>query len=168
MLRIKDLKFLDWIDAGAVLFSTCSKRQCMALIVGTDGRVVGTGYNGSPPGMPHCTDGACPRLHNNSPAGSDYADCIATHAEANCLMYSDRSLRAGGTLYVTGTPCYPCAKLIASSGISRVVTRNDQTFEAWPKVKSFLFEAGLVIDEVFSEPVGQGIGDQRSTDLSVA
>ncbi len=52
---------------------------------------------------------------------SDYSDCPALHAEANALMMSDRSLRAGGTIYITSHVCFTCAKLIANSGLKRVV-----------------------------------------------
>lgn len=47
------------------------------------------------------------------------------HAEANALLHSPRSL-AGSTLYVTHFPCHECAKLIASSKISRVVYLYDK------------------------------------------
>lgn len=121
----KDTKFLLWCINGAKIFSTCSKAQYMAIVVGTDGRVLGTGYNGAPPNVKHCIDGGCPRAINNVPSGTpyDYGDglCVATHAEPNALMHSDRSARMGGTLYVNGVPCFGCSKLIASSGLSRVV-----------------------------------------------
>lgn len=57
----RDEKFLRWCAAGAGLFSTCSRGQYMAIIVGPTGRVVGTGYNGGPAGYRHCSDGGCPR-----------------------------------------------------------------------------------------------------------
>ena len=103
-----------------------------------NGRVAGVGYNGSPPGIGHCTDGACPRLTDNSPNGSQYDNCIAQHAEANAIIWSDPALRSGGTLIVNGPPCFGCAKQIASSGIVRVVFSPDENYQDWPKVKDFL------------------------------
>jgi deoxycytidylate deaminase len=35
----------------------------------------------------------------------------------------DRSKYEGGTLYCTRVPCFTCAKIIANSGITRVVLR---------------------------------------------
>lgn len=47
--------------------------------------------------------------------------CPTLHAEANALSVCDRSQREGGTMYVTSAPCFPCAKLIANSGLARLV-----------------------------------------------
>lgn len=58
------------------------------------------------------------------PAYSAYDNCIANHAEANALLYADRTAIEGGSLYVTDEPCRGCWKLIANSGLVRV---------AWPK-----------------------------------
>jgi dCMP deaminase len=115
-----------------MLFSTCTRRQYAAFIVDPTGRVVGFGYNGSPPGQAHCTDGACPRANSSVAHGSPYdageGRCIAVHAEANALLFSDATARAGGTLYVNGPPCADCAKLIAASGIARVVHTPDDAY----------------------------------------
>lgn len=50
-----------------------------------------------------------------------YADCPSLHAEANALSVCDRVQREGGTIYVTSAVCHACAKLIANSGLTRVV-----------------------------------------------
>lgn len=50
--------------------------------------------------------------------------CISNHAEANCLLHADRSRIEGGTIYVSAKPCLGCAKLIANSGLNRVVWRT--------------------------------------------
>jgi dCMP deaminase len=55
------------------------------------------------------------------PAYSDYDNCIANHAEVNALLYADRSKVEGGTLYITAEPCTGCRKVIANSGVLRVV-----------------------------------------------
>lgn len=140
----KELRWLEWCVAGARLFSTCSRRQYMALVLSPNGRVVGTGYNGSPPGLPHCVDGGCPRaVANTSPHGAPYADCLAVHAEGNALLWSDRTAREGGTLYVNGPPCWDCAKLIAGSGIRRVVHTPDDAYADFERVASLLADAGV-------------------------
>lgn len=117
-----------WLSACALLaplFSTCERRQYAAFLVDPGGRVVGFGYNGSPPGRPHCGDAPCPRLSADVPPGAPYdagpGRCISVHAEANALLFSDQVARAGATLYVNGTPCPDCAKLIAAAGVVRVV-----------------------------------------------
>jgi deoxycytidylate deaminase len=52
--------------------------------------------------------------------------CPTLHAEANALSVCDRSQREGGTIYVTSAPCFACAKLIANSGLARVVYRDSE------------------------------------------
>lgn len=138
-------KWLDACDALAPIFSTCAKRQYFSVVLAPNKRVAGVGYNGSPPGMAHCTDGACPRMAAEAPSGSNYDTCISQHAEAGALLWSDQSLRQGGTLIVNGSPCMGCAKLIASSGVSKLVCYEDLSYEGWPDVANFLFAAGISI-----------------------
>lgn len=144
----KDHKYLELCSAGAGIFSTCGKRQYYAIVLGPTGRIVGTGYNGAPPGAVHCTDGGCPRLAAGSESGSIYDNCVSNHAEQNALMYSDYDTRSGGTLYVNGTPCWGCAKLIAGSGIVRLVCLFDPTYEDWPRVRRSLCEWGIDVREI--------------------
>lgn len=151
MSRTKDLAFLQWCIDGAQLFSTCAKRQYMAIVVGANGRVVGTGYNGSAPGLPHCNEGHCPRLHEGSAPGSSYSNCIAVHAEANALMFSDRTAREYGTLYVNGPPCWDCGKLIAASGVRRLVHLTDPSYENFDKVALHLRHASVVVISIDRE-----------------
>lgn len=109
----------------------CSRRQHGAVIVGPDHRPVAFGYNGAPSGKPGCLEGACPRgsmtYENLGSLAGGYDDplsngyCIAVHAEANAIVLAGRDRCAGATIYVTGPPCHGCTKLIAASGITRVV-----------------------------------------------
>lgn len=139
-----EIQWLKSLEVLAVNFSTCAKRQYAAVVLAPNKRVVGFGYNGSPPGMAHCTEGACPRLHQNAANGSIYDTCISQHAEAGALLWSDASLRINGTLIVNGPPCMGCAKLIASSGIKRLVFKQDSAYSDWQNVESFLDGAGIV------------------------
>ena len=63
-------------------------------------------------------------------------------------MMSDRSLRAGGTIYVTGHVCFGCAKLIANSGLLRVVVAADNAAAHRNPQASYRFlqECGLIVD----------------------
>lgn len=146
-MRDKDGAFLQWAKAGAALLSTCAKRQHMAIILDAQGRFIGAGYNGSPPGVAHCIDGACPRAQENTPSGTSYDNCIAVHAEANALLFSDRTARLGGTLYVTGPPCWECSRLMAGSGLRRIVFARDRTFGGWERNVALLRTAGLQVVE---------------------
>lgn len=144
----RERKWLRACEQLAPLFSTCSKAQYFAVVLMPNGRVAGVGYNGSPPGMGHCVDGFCPRAQQGSPSGSVYDNCIAQHAEANALLWSDPSQRIGGTLIVNGPPCYGCAKQIASSGVAKVVCKKKSTYADWPTVLDLLHSTGIEVEEI--------------------
>lgn len=122
MLRLGWDEYFLAIAQAVAARGDCTRAQVGALIVGPDHRIVETGYNGSPPGMPGClTDKACPRGRGETPVTGDYDLCIAVHAEANALLLAGVKAR-GATLYCTRRPCAGCSKLIAAAGIARVVT----------------------------------------------
>lgn len=149
-LTEKELKYLYQCEMSAKLYSTCGKRQYFAIVLDSNGHIVGTGYNGGPAGTKHCNEGGCPRLAEGSPSGSNYDNCIAIHAEANAFLHSDYSDRRDGrgTIFVNGTPCYGCAKLIANSYVERVVCIADDTYEDWPRVRGQLEDWGIDVCEV--------------------
>ena len=94
--------------------STCKKRNGSILV--RDGRVIAMGYNGSPPGQPHCIDVGC--LLDITKR------CVRTiHAEVNVILMAARFGIAteGSTLYCTTVPCPNCSKLLTNSGIKKVV-----------------------------------------------
>ncbi len=93
--------------------ATCPRKHVGAVIA-RDRTILSTGYNGSARGLPHCEDVGC-----------DIEDghCVsAVHAEANAIIQAARIgvSVAGAELYTTASPCWPCFKLIANAGISRV------------------------------------------------
>lgn len=155
----KQIKWMKWAAHGARIFSTCSRRQYMAIVLSESGRVIGTGFNGSPPNFMHCVDGGCPRATSSVAHGSSYSEgagaCIAIHAEANALMYSDRSAREGGTLIINGPPCMDCAKMIAGSGVKILVFLADQAYGEWSKIRTILSMAGIQLVEVPRELVDE-------------
>jgi dCMP deaminase len=144
-----------WMEVAELVAqrSRCEK-GVGAVIVGADGRVQATGYNGPPAGFDKeegsCTS-FCPRRQtlNRAP---DYSDCPAIHAEINALLYSDRSLRLGGTIYVTSIPCLGCAKALANSGLSRVVyyqtDKYDRPHRSPETALEFLRRCGLETKEL--------------------
>jgi dCMP deaminase len=94
-------------------------------------------------------------MQEGSLNGSAYDNCIAQHAEANAIIWSDPALRADGTLIINGPPCFSCAKQIASSGISRVVFFADASYADWPKVESFLKNCGIELISVDMEKLNE-------------
>ncbi len=105
--------------------ATCPRRSVGALIV-RDRRIISTGYNGSPKGLPHCPPGG---PENDWPNGCMRAGhCIRSlHAEQNSLLQAAMIGVAceGATMYVTCQPCNSCAKMIINAGIDRVIYEGD-------------------------------------------
>lgn len=95
---------------------TCSRLQVGA-VFSRDGRIVSTGYNGAPAGLPHCNHGE----HNLDEI--DANGClIAEHAERNAIAWAARlGLALEGTeLHVTHAPCLACARSVVNAGITKV------------------------------------------------
>jgi len=105
--------------------SRCSRAQIGAVVVSKSQRISSTGYNG--PAATLAVEGDCiewcPRAQGVVPLTNTYDSCPSIHAEANALLYVDRSRVEGGTIYITDAACYQCAKLISNAGIRRVVMR---------------------------------------------
>lgn len=112
----------EWLTRMAVVTSarsTC-KRASVGAVIAKDGRIISTGYVGSPSGLPHCTEVGCEPGPDNG--------CVRTvHAEANAIAFASRFgiSTAGSTLYSTHSPCRSCAQLIINAGIVRVVYSSE-------------------------------------------
>ena len=116
-----------WLEVADAVSkrSRCTRAQVAAVIVDENRRICSTGYNGPAakyPAYGDCSDW-CERAQGKTGLGADYEGCPSIHAEANALLYVDRSAVANGPIYITCAPCMQCAKLISNSGLSRVVTR---------------------------------------------
>ena len=105
--------------------STCDRKFVGAVVV-RDKTILSTGYNGSIRGLEHC-DEAGHMMENGH--------CVATiHAESNAILQAAKNGVAidRSTLYTTASPCWPCFKMIANTGIRRIVYgefyRDDRIF----------------------------------------
>jgi dCMP deaminase len=94
--------------------STARRAKHGALIV-TDGRIISDGYNGTPSGF----DNNCEIEED----GKLITKPEVLHAERNAIVKLARSTSSceGGTIYITSSPCFECAKVIYQAGITRVV-----------------------------------------------
>ena len=110
--------------------STCERAQ-VGVVIAREGRVLVTGYNGAPAGLPHCDHREdAQALHPGRRATDGPASrpgCqVAVHAEANAIAYAARFgvALSGAEIYTTYTPCLACAQIIINSGITRVIALN--------------------------------------------
>ncbi len=104
------------ITAVVASRSTCLHRDQGAVIV-KNGRILSTGYNGSPPGQPHCIDlGSCQKEKG--------LECRAEglHGESNAIASAAKMGVSvdGATIYCVYSPCEACCNLLKSAGIAEV------------------------------------------------
>ncbi len=121
-----DQYFMD-ITRLVATRATCPRRAVGAVLV-KNKQIISTGYNGSPPGQPHCTDIGCIIEENTD-------RCIRTlHAEQNAILQAalHGTSPEGSTLYVTCRPCTVCARLVAGAKIAKIVYLGDAP-EGWIK-----------------------------------
>ncbi len=116
----------------------CDRLYSGAVLV-KNNRIIATGYNGAPPGLPTCDkvghlleDGHCVRT---------------VHGEHNALLQAARISGPnadGATLYTKYSPCIHCTKYVIAAGVKRLVIgkvyRNPQALD-------LLKEAGLEVVE---------------------
>jgi dCMP deaminase len=126
--------------------STCDRKHVGAVIV-REKMILTTGYNGSIRGLSHCDDDG----HM-----MEDGHCVRTvHAEANAIVQAARNgvRLEGADIYVTASPCFGCYKLIANSGLGRIVFgefyRDSRIFELSEKL-------GIKLDHLPIEGVLQG------------
>lgn len=116
---------LDTVMLGVAMYlahrATCAKLAVGCVLTDKHGRIIGSGYNGVPRGMVHCTDCACAGAA--APAGSDL--CISVHAEQNALL-NCRDPEQIETCYNTHAPCLRCAKMLLNTSCTRIVYHEDK------------------------------------------
>ena len=94
-----------WAD-----LSRCARSKVGAVIA-KNGRIIATGYNGTPPGY----DNKCEDCDGNTRPE-------VLHAEENAIVFCARHglSTEGCDLYTSLSPCPGCAEMIAAAGIKRV------------------------------------------------
>lgn len=143
----KNIQYMKMCQSIAGIFSTCAKKQYAAVLIDANNHVVGVGYNGGPSGFTHCKDGGCPRLKENSEAGSNYDNCIAIHAEQNALLHCDYS-SSPRKMFVNGPPCFTCAKMIANSTVKDVYYLSNFEYKDWHNINNFLDKCGVRLNRI--------------------
>lgn len=133
---------------------TCPRRRVGAVIV-KDKRVLTTGYNGAPRGFPHPCDMGCIRDELSIPSGMMADVCPCLHAEQNAIIQAATTGVSieGSDIYCTTQPCTQCSRMIANSGIRRVIFQEEY---ADPLSIGLLTTAGVQLfqwDDVREEAV---------------
>lgn len=185
ILRIPRLPWDTYFMLQAALVatrSTCNrgpelffdpKRHGVGAVIVHDNRMVASGYNGSPPGEPHCDQLECPSCDwtafvDDLPTSTNEfcpmcgtkvigghimkgGSCIRTlHAEENALLQCaiDGVSPRHGTMYTTASPCWDCAKRLVRVGIDRLVygTHYESRYGLSDEACKLLNRSGIVVE----------------------
>lgn len=136
--------------------STCS-RLGVGAVFAREGRILVTGYNGAPAGLPHCNHKCdCHRQEiegqwDDEPRHFDGCNAlkpciISEHAERNGIAWAARhGVRLGESeVFITHMPCLPCAMSLINVGVVRVV--YDEPYRDSAGV-GLLRQANVVVDQ---------------------
>ena len=129
--------------------SKCVSKQVGAVIV-KDGRILSTGYNGTPAGYVNCCD------HWDNEYTSEHHDWSKTyeiHAEMNAIIWAARKGISveGATIYVTLEPCSECSKNLIASGIRRIVFSKPYEHTHSETISKFIKDNGVSIEQLASK-----------------
>lgn len=160
-------------DRGPELLLDPGRHGVGAVLV-RDNRVVAGGYNGSPPGEPHCDELYCPECEwewkvrdlevvyeicpvCGTPLVGGHlmrdSHCVRTlHAEENALLQCalDGVSPAGATVYTTASPCWDCAKRLVRVGVARVVfgSNYESRYGLSRDASRLLSRAGVAVEHL--------------------
>jgi len=129
--------------------STCTRAKVGAVIV-RDRSILATGYNGSPAGMPHCTEVGCLIYESKTPTGDIEQNCFRTiHAEINAIAQAARNGASikDASIYITHTPCIHCLKVLINTGIRAIFYEKAYKLDT---VQDIIEHTGVELQQVKS------------------
>jgi len=126
--------------------SKCVSKQVGAVIV-KNGRILSTGYNGTPAGFINCCDywkGEYTSEHH------EWSKTYEIHAEMNAIIWAAREGISieGATIYVTLEPCSECSKNVIASGIKRIVYAKSYEHTHSEIISKFIKDNGVSIEKL--------------------
>lgn len=142
---LSDKNFIN-IATELATASKCVSKQVGAVIV-KDGRILSTGYNGTPAGYINCSD------HWEGEYTSEHHEWSKTyeiHAEMNAIIWAARKGISieGATIYVTLEPCSECSKNLIASGIKRIVYATPYEHTHSEIISKFIQDNGVIIQQL--------------------
>lgn len=142
---ISDQNFIN-IAHEIASASKCVSKHVGAVIV-KEGRILSTGYNGTPSGYENCCDhwkGEYTSQHH------EWSKTYEIHAEMNAIIWAARKGISieGATIYVTLEPCAECSKNLIAAGIKRVIYDKEYEHTNSNVVSSFIKNNGLIIEQL--------------------
>jgi dCMP deaminase len=129
--------------------SHCISHKVGCILV-KNGRIISTGYNGTPEGCDNCdnvnynlTDLSIPSQREQH---HDFSEKYEIHAELNAILCAAKngiSIK-DSILYCTLQPCYNCLKAICNSGIKTIIYRYKyDKFNMTPELQKILTQCNI-------------------------
>ena len=142
---LNDKNFIN-IATEIASASKCVSKKVGAVIV-KDGRILSTGYNGTPPGYINCN-----QYWNNqyTKEHHEWSKTYEIHAEMNAIIWAARKGISieGATIYVTLEPCSECSKNLIASGIKRIVYKTAYEHTDSKLISQFLKDNKVIIEQL--------------------
>ena len=125
--------------------STAKRLQVGAIVV-KDNRIISIGYNGMPSGWTNECEEEVVTKYESYTDSTLVTKKEVIHAEANAIAKLARCNESGdkASIYITHAPCIECAKLIYSSGITKVIYKHKYRSEDGIQ---FLNKCGLEVEQ---------------------
>lgn len=123
--KIKPRKTMGWDEYFMFMCAMVAQKSkdpntaVGSILVDDENCVLGTGYNGMPKG---CNDEVLP--WNRDGEWNKYL--FISHAESNCLLFSNPLKIKGSRMYCLLFPCNDCAKKIIQAGVKEVIYFSDK------------------------------------------
>ena len=152
MERISWNEYFMYIAQLAALRSKDPHTQVGAELVNSDTKILSIGFNGAPRDfedskVPWSRDTSLPYIEQKYP--------YMCHAEMNAIVNYGGSIKdlKGATIYVTLFPCDDCAKLLAQTGVKKVVYLYDYHHDEpiYEASRIILKECGIIYEEFKKE-----------------
>jgi len=151
---LEDKNFIH-IAAEIATASKCVSKRVGAVIE-KEGRIISTGYNGSPKGHINCDE----LFEEWSKDHHIWSHKYEIHAEMNALIWAARKGISieGGTIYVTLEPCDQCTKNLIAAGIKKIVYTSKYEHVNSEELRNFIEEHKI-------EYIYMPIEDEKFDDL---
>lgn len=142
---LKDENFIK-IATEIAKASKCVSKHVGAVIV-KDGRILSTGYNGTPAKYQNCSDYW---QGNYTSEHHEWSKKYEIHAEMNAIIWAAREgiCIKDSTIYVTLEPCSECSKNIIATGITRIVYLKSYEYNNSEVTTKFLQDNGVQIEQI--------------------
>ncbi|MCB7093899.1 cytidine deaminase [Enterocloster sp. 210928-DFI.2.20] len=104
-------------------FKEAEKSKCPRTKVGCilikDSNILAVAHNSEVLDLDRCSKNGCIRIANGVPSGLNVEICRGIHAEQKLIITCSLCgiNPSGGTVYITHSPCYICAKMLLEAGI---------------------------------------------------